>query len=178
MAHPKISPEQVTQMIAMYAEGKTLAQIGQHFNVSRQRVHQIFKSNDVSSEGKGVRVRVIAKEQQVANAKAARIKSSWGMTVEEYEAHIEQYGTSTLADSPMRRYIEQRRNAKNHGVSWRFTFKTWWALWEASGKWDERGVGKYVLGRVGDATAPMSPATCKVTTVSEIICGDFFSRNR
>lgn len=178
MAHPKIPPNQVARMVALYQEGKTLAEIGEHFDVSRQRVHQIFKVNGVSSEGRGVKARVIAKVQKVADARAARIKKSWGMTVEEYDAHVERFGSSTATDSPMRRYIEQRRNTRLQGIKWKFTFKEWWEMWEASGKWGERGVGKYVLGRAGDASSPMSPTTCKVTTVSEIITGDFFSRNR
>lgn len=166
-------------MIDLYKSGKTLAEIGQEAGVSRQRVHQIFKKNGVTSAGNGARVRPSAKKlAQAANLvqRTARIRASWDLSLDEYDAHVAQYGSSTGTDSPMRRYIEQRRNAKITNVAWEFTFKTWWALWEQSGKWEERGVGKYVLGRQGDASTPMSPTTCKVTTVSEIICGDFFSR--
>lgn len=169
---------QIAAMITDYKAGKTLAEIGNTYGVSRQRIHQIFKREGVSSEGNGSHARTRARETAAAKARAARIMKSWGFTVQEYEAHVAEFGSSTNYDSPMRKYIDQRRNSERQGVEWKFTFKSWWAMWVESGKWNERGRGQYVLGREGNASTPMSPNTCRISTVSDIICGDFFSRGK
>lgn len=170
--------DRVKAMIAMYKSGKTLAEIAKEVGLARQRVHQIFKDNGISSEGHGAKVRTKKRADEKQAWRASRIKEIWDLTMEEYKTHVAKYGTSTTPGSPMQRYVEHRRNAGRDNTAWEFTFRTWWEMWETSGKWEERGVGKYVLGREGDASVPMSPKTCRITTVSEMLTGDFFNRNR
>lgn len=165
-------------MILDFKAGKTLSEIGQAHGVSRQRVHQIMKKHSVSSEGNGAKLRVLNKKQEAANARAARVMEKWGMSVEEYKAHVAEHGSMTNPDSPMGKYCAQRHRCKQLGVQWLFTFKSWWDIWQASGKWDNRGRAQYVMGRNGDATSPMGPNTCRITTVADIITGDFFVRRK
>lgn len=166
----------VTMMLTLYQEGRTLAEIGEAVGLSRQRVHQVFKARGINSEGMGAKARAQARRNKTDTESAKRIAKTWDMTMDEYQQHVAVHGSSGTAGSPMNRYVEQRSNCKRKKGKWEFTFKTWWDLWVQSGKWEERGLGGYVLGRVGDASTPMGPKTCKITTVSDIICGDFFSR--
>lgn len=55
--------------------------------------------------------------------------------------------------TPQYYYNIQKQSAKARGIGWNFTFETWWAVWEASGKWEKRGcrAGQYVMGRHGDS---------------------------
>jgi hypothetical protein len=54
--------------------------------------------------------------------------------------------------SPGYKFRQQRSSAKARGVEWLMTFDEWWGVWEASGRWTQRGHrdGQYVMGRHGD----------------------------
>lgn len=49
-------------------------------------------------------------------------------------------------------YMKHRQDAKERGVPFLMTFEQWWSIWDASGKWSERGhsTGQYVMARFGD----------------------------
>lgn len=57
--------------------------------------------------------------------------------------------------TPLRAYSHQRSAAVNRRkLQWRLTLPEWWGLWEESGHWDERGIGRgYMMCRVGDLGA-------------------------
>lgn len=61
------------------------------------------------------------------------------------------------------KYDKQERNARQRGIAWQFDFASWWAVWEASGKWDlrGRGDGRFVMSRNGDV-GPYSPANVQI----------------
>ena len=70
--------------------------------------------------------------------------------------------------SPRNRYTTQRKSARERGIGWEFTFETWWAVWDASGKWSQRGrlLGEYVMARHGDV-GPYSPSNVSIVTNTE-----------
>lgn len=53
---------------------------------------------------------------------------------------------------PTRRQLfsRQRSKAEHRGVEWRLTFAEWCEIWDASGKWEQRGRGsnQYVMDRI------------------------------
>jgi hypothetical protein len=55
-------------------------------------------------------------------------------------------------DQRRKRFGEQRRNARRRGIAWSLTFEEWWAVWDASGKWPQRGKrrGQFCMSRHGD----------------------------
>jgi hypothetical protein len=67
-------------------------------------------------------------------------------------------------------YVRQRDTAKSRGIEWRFTFVTWWAMWDASGKWALRGrtkgLGGWEMSRPGDV-GPYSPDNVVICTHKE-----------
>jgi hypothetical protein len=58
-------------------------------------------------------------------------------------------------DDRRKRFGEQVGNARRRGIPWTLTFDEWWAVWEASGKWPERGRlrGQFCMSRYGDTGA-------------------------
>lgn len=52
-----------------------------------------------------------------------------------------------------RRFVQQRANAKNRGISWGLTFEQWRDWWLATGHVDARGRerGQWVMGRPFDS---------------------------
>lgn len=54
--------------------------------------------------------------------------------------------------SPRRKYQEHKQHARDRGVVFTLTFEEWWAVWEESGVWSQRGrlKGQYCMHRIGD----------------------------
>ncbi len=66
-------------------------------------------------------------------------------------------------DTPRGTYTTARVNAVRRGIEWQFTFDTWWALWDKSGHFAQRGrrVGAYCMARLGDC-GPYAPYNCVI----------------
>ncbi len=60
--------------------------------------------------------------------------------------------TKGIRNRPIDRYHAHKRNAKDRGIAFIFTFAEWIRIWIDSGHWAERGVGKgkYNMARFGD----------------------------
>lgn len=54
--------------------------------------------------------------------------------------------------TPLDKFEHQRQRAKVRGIEWLLTFEEWWAIWQQSGKWPQRGRkgDQYVMARRGD----------------------------
>ena len=76
----------------------------------------------------------------------------------------------TRRNIPRYRFSIQRSHAKRRGIEWQMTFEEWFAVWQESGHWHERGnrVGQYVMARHGD-TGPYSPDNVSIVTCSQNI---------
>lgn len=145
------SRERAQVMATLYRDGFTLEQIGQQYQLTRERVRQLLKKYcgmDARDGGQHVlKERAEAKRIQKRNAKSLR---RWGCSWEQYVA-------LRKMKKPTRAYSQQRKNAQIRGIGWEFTLWTWWTTWQASGKWAQRGRGQgYVMCRQGD-TGPYSP---------------------
>lgn len=57
--------------------------------------------------------------------------------------------------TPRGKYHRHRKNARTRGVAFELTFDQWMHLWNASGRWAQRGnrAGQYVMLRLNDAGA-------------------------
>jgi hypothetical protein len=68
-------------------------------------------------------------------------------------AHCRDLGDEgvTRYRQPIGAFVQQRNNAKRRGIQWEINLWDWWTIWDASGKWDQRGRGDgYVMSRYGD----------------------------
>lgn len=56
------------------------------------------------------------------------------------------------SSTPLRAFSRQSRAAvKDRQVGWELTLWQWWSIWQESGHWHERGVGRgYMMCRYGD----------------------------
>lgn len=57
------------------------------------------------------------------------------------------------AKLPRSRYVQQKAHAKARGIPFTLTFEQWWAIWEESGQWENRGKrpGQFCMARNNDA---------------------------
>lgn len=137
------------EIVAAYADGHTMAEIGAAIGLTGERVRQILKLHGIAA------VRRIAqpkpKCEDVRRRKEARVARLWGVTLAEYLALKTKYGANGESTSPLTRYMQQRRNAKTRKIAWKLTFAEWWSIWQSSGKWNKRGRGDgYCMARFGD----------------------------
>lgn len=151
--HP--DADRVDLMVGMYRGGATLQQIGHHFSLTRERVRQLLKRAGIASDTGGSALRPLLRINNVRlqrEGQDRRKLAKWGMSLEEYCAHVSEWGNSRSTGAPMRAYVEQRRNAARRDIAWQFTFKEWWGVWCDSGKWAQRGRGYgYAMARIGDS---------------------------
>lgn len=162
------------RLAEMYESGQTLAEIGNHFGITRERVRQIISNLGVTKFDGGKHVRSfqntpdkVAKLREKNERAEARIRSLWGMSVDAYTLHVKEHGNSSFSNSPMHKYVCQRNSSIRRGIAWEFTFADWWSIWLESGKWYERGQGKYVMARYGDSDTPYSKDTVYICTQSQ-----------
>lgn len=147
------------RMAELYRSGFTLAQIGEEFRLSKQRIDKLLEEIGVAANEGGQHVRALKKRAAFAAKYAAMLDANtlkrWGITRAEWIALKEQYGSSEHnVKHPLCAFWSQRQGARNRGIPWEITFPQWWALWQASGKWAQRGRGYgYCMARVGDRGA-------------------------
>ncbi len=147
----------------LYNDGFITKEIGERFNISRQRVQQILKTNGLTMSDSGR-----YKEQQVRGSN--RFKEKEGKILKTYmcsrgEWRVYRGMHQDIKQTPLRKYKNQRDSAKHRGIEWKFNINDWWNVWEKSGKWGERGrrVGGYVMARYSD-TGAYSPENVYITT--------------
>lgn len=164
--------ERAEAMRLLYIDGQTLHDIGQKFGVTRERVRQILTRDfGITAPDGGKRLAVTQRLASVREAQETRMMQKHGCTVAQYqrlvavgrkmmEAGAGQYQTPIFA------FVSQKRNAGERGIAWEFKLWDWWSVWQASGKWDRRGRGGFVMARFGDK-GPYSKDNVKIITNAE-----------
>lgn len=170
-------------MIEEYKQGKTLAEIGSEYDITRERVRQLISKHGVKRQQGGGFVRTtgnrIAKEKQRAEKKSARVARwekffgcSWDM-ITAINGKPWVRTPKMRADCPCNAYYNQWHAAFYvRNVGWEINLVDWWRIWQESGHWEQRGRGKgYCMTRIGD-TGPYHPDNVEIKT-----CGENFSES-
>jgi hypothetical protein len=65
-------------------------------------------------------------------------------------------------------FKSQRSSATKRGIRFLLSFDEWWKIWQASGKWEQRGrlAGQYVMARFGDS-GPYAANNVRICTKGE-----------
>lgn len=145
-------------MAAMYRAGKTLAEIGAIYGVTRERVRQIiskFRGVAAVDGGQAVRAK-IQRARRNSQREIACLKKNGCSTAELRE--LRKIGRQMMADghtiyqTPIGAFRNQRSNAQGREIAWELTLWDWWQIWQQSGKWNERGrhCDGYVMCRFAD----------------------------
>ncbi len=161
----------VPEIIERLKRGDTLDKIGKEHGVTRERIRQVVAREGYSVADLHARLlarRKAATQKRLWTKKTRRLKRIWDLSVREYNAIVKKYGTSSCAGSPLTTYKSQRGNALQKGSEWTLTFKQWWDIWQNSGRWEQRGLGKtnYVMTR-RDLSKGFTPENVIICTHSE-----------
>lgn len=148
-------------MAAMYSGGKTLAEIGSLYGLTRERVRQIIKKrHGLTAKDGGLSKRTERARSSREAKRDAKTLEKYGCTYRQYRGlvrigtKIKSSGGSTCK-TPTGAWHSQRRNAIRRGIEWNISLWDWWTAWQKSGKWEQRGkkAGDYVMCRFGDVGA-------------------------
>lgn len=135
----------VRQMAELYKSGRTLAQIGKRFNLSRERIRQILtKHLGFSANSGGNHTRAEQKRAKFEVKRNQKCLEKWG-------CNWVQYTELRAMLKPTRAFASQRQNAAKRGIDWDLNLWQWWSIWQQSNRWAERGRGRgFQMCRVGD----------------------------
>lgn len=143
------------EMAALYREGVTLSEIGSRYGLTRERVRQLMtRELGITRINGGAHVQAIRSAEEYFDNLDARCRAKNGMGRAEYNVTRKILGAN--GKTAREAFSMQRRNMiHNRGYEWKLTFAQWWAVWEESGKWAERGRGEggYWLVRKNNAGA-------------------------
>lgn len=166
-------PDRERQMADLWRSGKTLREIGEQFNLTRERVRQILDRDGLTRTDGGKHVAGILAQPQKDAAKReafarrlgkhnARTRHIYGCS---YDAAIECNGGLGISIERGRAhvYLRQQQSARERGIAWQLTFPQWCEIWEKSGKeaLRGRGKGKFCMSRNGDV-GPYSPENVRI----------------
>jgi hypothetical protein len=152
---PQPDPHAMTRagrMAALYSAGQTLQHIGDSYGITRERVRQVLRKHTALTRNDGGSAERARKRILI---RAARYNDhclkKWGCGADEYRriraigAPAKNCRRATVA------FNRQRQAARQRKIEWKLMLSQWWSIWEASGKWGERGRGQgYVMCRHGD----------------------------
>jgi len=132
---------------AMLERGCRPKEIAFELGVSRQAVSQRMKRA-------GLVARRVPRKRQVG------FSQKYGMPMAQV-VQLRAIGATAA-------FTRQRENARKRGIEWSLTFSEWWGIWDASGKWEQRGRTKegYVMGRRGDV-GPYAVGNVEICTHRE-----------
>jgi hypothetical protein len=96
-------------------------------------------------------------------------KRAWYRTNPEKAKEISRKNRDRKRENPqLMAYNTHIGNARQRGVAFLLTFDEWWGIWNASGKWEQRGARKdhYVMARLGDV-GPYAVGNVRICTHAE-----------
>lgn len=168
---PKRDAGRCQRMCELFRSGMTLQQIGTAYGISRERVRQIVAREGVTRDEGGIARRAARRQQaRAAAAKARRDARSHAVFGCDFATLVSLNDglTGYAKGSRARAYLDQKRNAAPRGIEWEMTFPEWRAIWDASGKWGERGRcgDGYVMARKQDF-GPYAPWNVYITTMAQ-----------
>jgi hypothetical protein len=117
------------------AKGWTARQCASALRVTPQAIRQ-----------RAAKLGLAVERDSSARNLSRNLHEKYGVTAETYE--------KCRANRAIKAFQRQKDTAKERGIEWLFTFAEWWAMWEASGKWELRGrlkrMGGWEMSRPGD----------------------------
>jgi hypothetical protein len=159
------------EMLYLYTvDGLTLQEIGERYNITRERVRQILADAGVSRLDGGMAIRTaksiplkLLEHSAKIERQNKRSMKKWGcdfLTAKRLNQGRPLNKNGTIAKA----YDNQRTTSISRGIAWEMTFPEWVKVWRDSGKYHLRGRGKgyWMARRLG--IGPYSVANIYITS--------------
>lgn len=166
-------------IVSAYKSGTPMTELAEIYDLTRQGIQLILKSNGLTAKSGGAAVR--SKERQLKNNRDkienrdTNCLSKWGCTYEQWKELRDVHQNFHL--TPIARYIQHRSNVKRDNITWDISLWDWWNIWNESGKYTSRGRGKngFCMTRKEDKGS-YTKDNVYITTISENLKDGFKSR--
>lgn len=153
----QVADARTSAMAHRYKSGETLAQIAKDYSMTRERVRQIILKVGLTGKDGGATKQAAKKRELRIQESEARFLAARGLSKAEFKKIAQKYGRE-----PYNAFMNRRRNSKRDNQGWNLKFGEFWAIWQRSGKWEQRGRGEgYQLRRV-DPNKPWQPGNVVV----------------
>lgn len=152
-----------TTIANQFKAGRSAQDIASEYGVTRERIYQILRRQGVTGKHGGQAVRTSIRRNAVAAERAERHLELYGCTKKQLD---EVRGMrSGKGVNPLTAFTYQRNHARYRGIPWELKFWDWWQIWQASGKWAQRGreQGSFCMCRRGD-TGPYAKDNVYIST--------------
>lgn len=169
VAIAKSKAQRNADIVKLFKSGLSTHKIADRYLISVSTVCLILRKENVLRHEGGISLRVKKRKDKniILAAKAERVNRLWGLTLDQYNAIKQEYGSSSNLESPIHKYTVQKNNAKQRQIEWQVTFADWWRIWQESGKWNKRGNGTgYCMARFGDI-GPYAPDNVEIILCSQ-----------
>lgn len=126
-----------------FKAGKTMGEIARQYGVSRSRIQQILAASGLSAKDGGASKRAADRSLRALKArnkaKAEKCREKWGLSLGEWEK------MRSRPDDPILAFREHQKNVtvNLNNTPFELSFVEWWDIWLKSGKWEQRGRGRY-----------------------------------
>jgi len=142
---------------------RTLQDIGDEFNVSREAIRLILKKHGVSSSEGGMHARARQRREEVKARVNQRYRGIYGCD-EKTVKRINKNRPLNAPNSPARRYRTYLSYLRNRrGIPYSLSLKEWYDIWEKSGHFDSDE--KYNMVRI-DETKPVTADNVRIISQS------------
>lgn len=136
------------QWIRLFVGGMTLQEVGERYNVTRERVRQVLAKHGLGRRDGGAAVRGMVRRNMLAAKRNHRVLNRTGMFLSEFQKAQRRL---VHGEKPYTVFMQFRSKTRRYhpDVAFTLTFGEWFELWSRSGKLGRhgRGKGKYVLAR-------------------------------
>ena len=142
-------------MESLYRRGRTLQEIGDDFDLTRERIRQILKARGLTWLDGGNH----KKAERRINDKKIKCYEKYGCSREQWRL---------IPSKARRAWSYQKRNSRDRGIGFELKLWDWWIIWQKSGKWEQRGrLGhQYVMCRKAD-TGPYNAQNAFIALARE-----------
>lgn len=145
----RIVPQRTKDMRSFWDNGETLQQIGDRYNLSRERVRQLFmKAYGETPISPRYIATAYKKGKNKHQYREKRALNYYGTSYDVVHSLGDPYQKGSIPHA----FKSQKNNAKKRGIAWNLSLVEWADIWKRSGHLSERGLGKgrYVMSRIAD----------------------------
>lgn len=135
------------EILKAFRAGQSRKTIAEAYGVTHSAVAHFLRVRGYAKFTHSPEARLAMQKRARKHRRRQRHRSViYGMPLAELE-EIRRRRTGEPNQKALIAFYNQRNTARYRGFGWTLTFPEWWAAWQASGHWPDRGVTGYVLRR-------------------------------
>lgn len=153
------------EMIRRFRAGETSVDLSKAFGIVPSAVMSLLRRYGLTRYDGGLQVSAKVKRGVRPPKKAHAVEAAY----RKHDCKAADFSSFEQFREARFKFKCQKSRAKTRGIDWQLTLGQWWAIWSASGKWEQRGranAESAVMARKGDK-GPYSVDNVYIITLAE-----------